>query len=173
MAEYVKMGLLYQRICHNHPNCEGCPFKGSLPSKEGCIPVTEEDFKTIEKIALKWEQENPLPNTDLSTFKAYEEFSRRTSSPHMTHRERLVEAMLGLTGEAGECADFVKKGMYQGHNMVTADLVNELGDVLWYLREACDALGVPLQSIAEANIEKLWKRYPNGFSPERSINREE
>lgn len=170
MAEYVRVQKIINRMCDTYPICVECPLQ-KCPYNAN--QMTEEEYQKLEEIALEWEQENPLPNTDLSTFKAYEEFSRRTSSPHMTHRERLVEAMLGLTGEAGECADFVKKGMYQGHNMVTADLVNELGDVLWYLREACDALGVPLQSIAEANIEKLWKRYPNGFSPERSINREE
>lgn len=50
-------------------------------------------------------------------------------------------------------------------------LKEELGDCLWMIAEACVALDITLRSVMEANIEKLWERYPNGFDPERSLNR--
>lgn len=52
-------------------------------------------------------------------------------------------------------------------------LVGELGDLLWYITLAADAIGVPLEEIAQRNVEKLRRRYPDGFSVEDSINRED
>jgi NTP pyrophosphatase (non-canonical NTP hydrolase) len=50
-------------------------------------------------------------------------------------------------------------------------MVDELGDVLWYVSEIASCLGVTLEHVAEVNVEKLRKRYPNGFDPLRSMNR--
>lgn len=85
----------------------------------------------------------------------------------------LLNAALGLCGESGEVADLIKKYRFQGHELDTAKLIKELGDVQWYIALAASALGVSLSEIMMRNIEKLRKRYPNGFDPERSIHREE
>ena len=69
--------------------------------------------------------------------------------------------------------DHYKKYMHQGHDIDYNHMAEEAGDVLWYLAEIADALGVTLEDIARRNIDKLLKRYPDGFDPERSINREE
>lgn len=52
-------------------------------------------------------------------------------------------------------------------------LAKELGDIAWYLAETAYALGIPLEDILQANIDKLKKRYPEGFEKERSICRTE
>jgi NTP pyrophosphatase (non-canonical NTP hydrolase) len=71
---------------------------------------------------------------------------------------------LGLTGEAGEFANKVKKVIRGDKNLlaVSSQLADELGDVLWYLAELADNLGVPLEVIAKANIEKLSDRKARG-----------
>ncbi len=80
---------------------------------------------------------------------------------------------LGLCGESGEVADLVKKYLHQGHPMDLAKFMEELGDVAWYLALGATVLGVPLETVLQANIDKLLGRYPDGFDPERSMNREE
>lgn len=84
---------------------------------------------------------------------------------------RLLNGLMGLNGEAGECIDILKKYLFQGHELDKEHLVEELGDVAWYLSITADALGYSLQEIFRMNIEKLRKRYPNGFEEERSVNR--
>lgn len=79
---------------------------------------------------------------------------------------------LGIVGEAGEVADHVKKVLGHGHAMDRDKLVKELGDVLWYLAALSNHIGVPLNEVATANVDKLRERYPDGFNQERSRNRE-
>lgn len=102
----------------------------------------------------------------------YQEQAKRTL-PDMTLLDGITNAALGLSGEAGECADMIKKARYHGHPLEVTDLILELGDVLWYVAAAATAIGFPLEEVARRNIEKLQKRYPDGFDPERSIHRDE
>ena len=85
----------------------------------------------------------------------------------------LANGVMGLTGEAGEVADLVKKVIFHGHSLNIADIEKELGDVMWYVAMCCNAIGVNLDNIMQGNIDKLKKRYPEGFSQEASINRTE
>lgn len=105
------------------------------------------------------------------TISEYQRKAMRTDTDK-TQLERLINAALGLAGEGGEVADIVKKAVFQGHSLDIEHLSEELGDVAWYLAQAATAIGVPLDAIMCANIEKLEKRYPEGFSVERSVNRE-
>jgi NTP pyrophosphatase (non-canonical NTP hydrolase) len=102
------------------------------------------------------------------------EYQRRAmrTAPQITDAERLVNAALGLAGEAGEFADSVKKARYQGHDLNALELANELGDVLWYVALACAALGFDMSDVMDGNLRKLRQRYPDGFDAERSRNRE-
>lgn len=84
--------------------------------------------------------------------------------------DKLFHAVFGLTSEAGEVAGIFQK-VYQGHELNAEALNKELGDALWMLAEACEAVGTTLNEVAILNIEKLRKRYPDGFSAERSLNR--
>lgn len=84
----------------------------------------------------------------------------------------VTNAMLGLCGETGECADLVKKHLYQGHDLDKAHMAKELGDVAWYLAEAAEAIGYDLEDIFRMNIDKLKARYPEGhFDAEHSRHR--
>jgi NTP pyrophosphatase (non-canonical NTP hydrolase) len=111
----------------------------------------------------------------LRTFDWYELAALRTRSEKAVLGEQaLINAALGLTGEAGEFADLVKKVVFHDHpldNATRQKMVKELGDILWYLPLACYALGVPLDTVAAENIEKLRQRYPEGFDSQRSINK--
>lgn len=78
---------------------------------------------------------------------------------------------LGLCGESGEVADIIKKHTFQGHELDKKHIVEELGDVAWYMAVLADMLGYSLNDVLEMNVEKLKKRYPDGFSEERSVNR--
>lgn len=85
---------------------------------------------------------------------------------------RLLQGLMGLCGESGESIDILKKHLYQGHELNREHLVNELGDVTWYLALSADALGYTLEDIFKKNIEKLNDRYPDGwFDAEKSVNR--
>ncbi|MBQ6333729.1 MAG: nucleoside triphosphate pyrophosphohydrolase family protein [Erysipelotrichaceae bacterium] len=94
-------------------------------------------------------------------------------NPAIKKDQIIVNAVMGLSAEAGEALDLVKKQLFQGHDLNRDEMVKELGDVAWYLAEAAYALDIPLQEVLEANIAKLEKRFPEGFSAERSINRKE
>jgi NTP pyrophosphatase (non-canonical NTP hydrolase) len=107
----------------------------------------------------------------MHTFYSYETAAMRSVNMTNSAQANLINAALGLTGEAGEVADLVKKHIYHGHKLDVDKLVKELGDVLWYIAQACYALQVPMDDVAMKNIEKLLERYPVGFSPERSLNR--
>lgn len=84
-----------------------------------------------------------------------------------------VNGVLGLCGESGECADIVKKYLFQGHDLDVEHLAKELGDVAWYLAVTAYAIGYDLETILRLNVRKLRKRYPDGFDPEKSQNRKE
>ena len=101
----------------------------------------------------------------------YQRLAMRTA-PQIAAIERLTNAALGLAGEAGEFADSVKKSRYQGHDLNALELANELGDVLWYVALACQALNLDMSEVMGRNLYKLDVRYPDGFDPERSRNRE-
>lgn len=74
-------------------------------------------------------------------------------------KDLLVNGVLGLCGESGECADIIKKVKFQGHTLDKDHLKEELGDVLWYLAETASGLGITLSEVAQYNLDKLHKRY--------------
>ena len=85
----------------------------------------------------------------------------------------LVYGALGLAGESGEVAEIIKKWAFHGHLFNKQELEKELGDVAWYLAIAAHKAGLSLNEVLEHNLEKLEKRYPDGYSSERSVSRDE
>jgi len=106
-------------------------------------------------------------------FDAYQNASRRTLNVDYPQREQIANAALGLAGEAGEIADLFKKYLYHGHPLAETTVTDELGDILWYVAAIASLMGISLDVVAQANIDKLWQRYPNGFSQEDSLRRED
>lgn len=103
----------------------------------------------------------------------YQKQALRTSRGDLSQDEHLKNGCLGLAGEAGECCDLLKKHLFQDGRELKEKMIDELGDVLWYVSETAAALGIWMEEIAQHNIEKLRKRYPEGFDPEKSLHREE
>ena len=83
----------------------------------------------------------------------------------------LLNGLMGLNGEAGECVDILKKTLFQGHELDREHMIEELGDVAWYLAVACEGIGATLEEVMFGNVWKLMKRYPEGFDKARSIHR--
>ena len=107
------------------------------------------------------------------TINEYQKLARTTLNPALSEKDVLINGVMGLCGESGEAIDIVKKWLAQGHALDKEKLAKELGDICWYLAETATALGLSLEDIMEANIEKLRKRYPEGFDTHRSVNRQE
>ena len=91
--------------------------------------------------------------------------------------ERLTTAGVGLAAESGEFLEIVKKILFQGKPWNDANrehLIIELGDVMWYVAQATQALGISFDEVIATNVKKLEKRYPGGsFEIYKSENREE
>ena len=99
--------------------------------------------------------------------------SKRTLNTNLTMEDQLVNYCLGVAGEAGEVADIIKKAIYHGHILSPEKIVEELGDVLFYVAAIASTLHINLDEIAEKNVEKLLRRYPEGFSQKASRERAE
>ena len=105
------------------------------------------------------------------TINQYQQGALRTMKPIDNKMDQLLNGVMGLNGEAGECIDLMKKFKFQGHELDKDKLAKELGDVAWYLAISADALGMKLEDILQMNLDKLYARYPEGFDAERSIHR--
>ncbi len=106
------------------------------------------------------------------TINEYQQLAMTTLNPALDRKDVLINGVMGLCGESGEAIDIVKKWLAQGHELDREKLAKELGDIAWYLAETAWALDVPLEEILQANIDKLKKRYPQGFDSNRSVHRE-
>ena len=101
----------------------------------------------------------------------YQNLSMRTcSNPYDRPNDRMNHAVSGLTSEAGEVAGIMQK-VYQGHPFDVEHVKKELGDCLWMIAEACEALGFSMDDVMQLNIDKLKARYPEGFTAEKSLHR--
>ncbi len=101
----------------------------------------------------------------------YQQLAMTTLNPQLDSKDVLINSVMGLCGESGECIDIVKKWLAQGHELNKDKLIDELGDVAWYLAEAATALGISLESVLQHNVDKLKARYPQGFDSAKSITR--
>lgn len=162
--------------CKNRETCEDCPLAISQGRDKVCPTFSHiGDIPYPSGWNLDWPEDETIGKTNATdplTLNDYQRMARRTAG-NKRKSDKMEEALFGLAGEVGELCDHYKKYMHQGHDISYDHMEEEAGDVLWYLAEIADALGITLEEIARRNIEKLRKRYPDGFDPERSINREE
>lgn len=116
----------------------------------------------------------PLISWEVNEMKMneYQSAAMRTANGMDNRYPMILNGVLGLNGESGECADIVKKHLFQGHDLDEKHLAEELGDVLWYIAVTARSIGYDLDEIAQMNVDKLLKRYPDGFDSERSVNRD-
>jgi len=111
--------------------------------------------------------------------KQYSEFLKRLHDLELQEfpTERMLTAAVGMSAEAGEFTEIVKKIVFQGKPVNEENLFHlkrELGDIMWYVSQACLGLDISLEEVIQMNFEKLSARYPEGaFTIERSENRKE
>ncbi len=142
----------------NHADTKGAEFDRLFPSGAVTASVLREALD---------DQKPPAHSQDI-TANEYQDLAGRTDN-----EERPPEYyLLCLCEEAGEVAGAYKKHAWHGHNLDLDKIKKELGDVAWYLARAAYRFGFPLSEIFGANIDKLKKRYPDGFTSEASINRD-
>lgn len=108
-------------------------------------------------------------------FTDYQTAALRTASPDSltSPQASLTMAALGLCGEGGEFAELAKKHLFHGHPLDKEKAAKEIGDILWYVAFACEALGVNMDEVAERNIAKLKARYPEKFETTLSLVKDE
>ena len=102
----------------------------------------------------------------------YQELAERTINKNLTTDEQINHALFGMSGEVGEILSIYQK-QYQGHEIDEEEIKKEVGDLIWFVAEYCTVMGWEMDEILYKNINKLKRRYPDGFEAERSVNREE
>ena len=102
----------------------------------------------------------PSEHTELD---AYQAAAARTVNPALDDQQRLLDAAAGLAEEAGEALAHVRKHVMQGRALDRDALAKELGDALWCLAIAARCLDIPFSDVAARNLDKLRRRYPDGF----------
>ena len=131
-------------------------------------------LRLMKRANDKPRSENAAPDAKTTKVDMNANEYQRKAMRTATHKcYDLANAALGLTGEAGEVADIIKKHLYQGHDLYPSEVIEELGDVLWYVALMADYFNVTLGFVMQQNITKLKARYPDGFDPARSVNRED
>ena len=103
----------------------------------------------------------------------YQELAARTMNKDLTHKERVSMLAMGLSGEAGEVTDYLKKVIFHEHSMDLEKFSKEMGDFLWYAANLASEYDLRLVDIMQQNINKLRKRYPEGFSTKDSLARKD
>ena len=125
----------------------------------------------MDKYALFVDGVTSNPSKDYQSFLE----SLSTLDGEGSNIHRLLTAAVGISAEGGEFMEIVKKMVFQGkpwNDDNREHLIIELGDVMWYVMQACAALDVPIEEVVAGNVEKLKKRYPGGeFDVYKSENR--
>lgn len=118
------------------------------------------------------------PNFGPSDFAMVSRFVERTDWQVVRDRlnegdrpVRLLHGMLGVAGESGELVDALKKNIYYGKDLDVANVVEECGDLLWYIWEILEELGFSIQDAMSVNSSKLMKRYDGGFTETKATDR--
>lgn len=97
--------------------------------------------------------------------------SSRTLNYALSDNDQLLNCVMGISGESVELLEIMKKYFLQGHDFDKAKVIEELGDIFFYIAGVCTSMGITLEDVASKNIEKLLVRYPDKFTSEDSIRR--
>ena len=82
-----------------------------------------------------------------------------------------IHCCMGIAGETGEVIDLIKKSVFYGKELDKDKVAEEIGDIMFYIVNLATSLNISMSDILDTNINKLIKRYPNGFSKEDAIKR--
>lgn len=109
-------------------------------------------------------------NTEPLTLAQYQTLAMRTNKA-MSMQMMLMHAAMGIASDGGEAVDVIKAHTIYNKPLDTGHLVEELGDLLWFVALAANTIGYNLENIARHNVEKLQRRYPDKYSDELAIAR--
>jgi len=96
-------------------------------------------------------------------FNNFQKDCERTANTDLTRSEAAMNWALGIAGEAGEYCEIIKKSEFHGKALNKDHAKKELGDILYYVAMAASNLDINLEDVAQANVDKLRARYPDGF----------
>ena len=99
-----------------------------------------------------------------SNTEIFQREARRTLREDLPYEAICSNMCMGLAGEIGEVIDVMKKHIYQGKELDITDVIEEVGDVLWYIANFCNINNITMDECMESNMKKLRKRFPNGFT---------
>lgn len=102
----------------------------------------------------------------------YQERAAHTINKSNNILEQRQHALFGMASEVGEIHGIFQKH-YQGHSINYTELKQEIGDLLWFIAEFCTASGWDMEYIMQMNLDKIERRYPDGFEEKRSVERPE
>lgn len=173
VVDFAFRELEVERIVADHFSKN--PASGAVMAKVGMKHIGTEPGK-YEKLGISYDAEvYEIQNAHKQelTANTYQKLAMTTLNPDLDKKDVLINGVMGLCGESGEAIDIVKKWLAQGHALDKDRLAKELGDIAWYLAETAWALDIPLEKILRGNLDKLKKRYPEGFDSEKSRNRDD
>jgi NTP pyrophosphatase (non-canonical NTP hydrolase) len=133
-------------------------LKESVPLKEISRRTGLTQKEIASSLGIKWHHQ-------------YTDEVLKTASINDSLKDQLTHAIAGLTSEAGEVSGILRKTLYAGHPLDHDKVSEELGDVLFYLAWLMNILNLDMEDVAQNNIKKLRKRFPNGFTFEDSFRR--
>jgi NTP pyrophosphatase (non-canonical NTP hydrolase) len=132
--------------------------------------MNRETFETIHEFPRETKMDN---NEYIKEVKKTEALDCETIRSRLIDEHiRLLHASMGVSTEANEILDAVKKYLFYGKAYSKDNIVEELGDMLWYIAAMCDMLGVSIEQVQASNIKKLRIRYGESFSENKAINRD-
>ena len=99
-----------------------------------------------------------------SNTEIFQREARRSLRDDLPYEATCSNMCMGLAGEIGEVIDIMKKHIYQGKELDITDVIEEVGDVLWYIANFCNVNNITMDECMESNIKKLRERFPNGFT---------
>lgn len=108
-----------------------------------------------------------------SNTEIFQREARRSLRDDLPYEAMCSNMCMGLAGEIGEVIDIMKKHIYQGKELDITDVIEEVGDVLWYIANFCNVNNITMDECMESNIKKLRKRFPNGFTTKDANERKD
>lgn len=131
--------------------------ESKMKDKEDVLPLDIDKYVIAKEMGIK----------------EYQKKSTRTMNDDLKHNDIVANMIFGLNGEVGEVTDILKKHLFHGHKLNMNHLKEELGDAMFYIVNLATLYNIDMSEVLQMNVDKLLKRYPNGFSSQDSINREE
>lgn len=134
-----------------------------------CVPCMIKEIYKLRRCVTKITPDEYQSMAILTENRDFEGISNRLNNEQIL---RLLHSAIGLSTEAGELLDALKKHIFYGKELDITNILEEYGDAQWYIVEGVDACGSTLSKVMLTNIEKLKSRYPNKFRKHDAIHRD-